>query len=366
VSADRGPAAPSGTAPGLGEFELIRRYFVREGAPRRATLGIGDDCALLDAGGTESLAVSTDLLLEDRHFFADVDPESLGHKTLAVNLSDLAAMGARPLAFTLALALPSADPRWLERFAGGLFALADAHGCELIGGDTTRGPLALCVTVLGTVPPALALRRDRARPNDDLWVSGALGAAAWAVAVRRSAGTWPACEAGDAQGDCDAGDAGDDARRRTGAAPALAAARARLERPAPRVALGLALRGIAHAAIDLSDGLAGDLAHVVERSSRASGAALGATVEAAALPVDPALDALPPAERLAFALGGGDDYELLFAAPVAARESVIAAAAGVGLTLSRIGRIDPRPGLRLHDARTGTTELHARSFDHFR
>jgi thiamine-monophosphate kinase len=360
VSADRGPAAPSGAAPGLGEFELIRRYFVREGASRRATLGIGDDCALLDAGGTESLAVSTDLLLEDRHFFADVDPESLGHKTLAVNLSDLAAMGARPLAFTLALALPSADPRWLERFAGGLFALADAHGCELIGGDTTRGPLALCVTVLGTVPPALALRRDRARSGDDLWVSGALGAAAWAVAVRRSAGAWPVAEAGVEGG------AGGEVGGRAGSAIALAAARARLERPAPRVALGLALRGIAHAAIDLSDGLAGDLAHVVERSSRASGAALGATVEAAALPVDPALAALPPAERLAFALGGGDDYELLFAAPVAARESVIAAGAGVGLTLTRIGRIDPRPGLRLHDARAGTTVLHERSFDHFR
>lgn len=366
MSADRGPVAPSGAAPGLGEFELIRRYFVREGAPRRATLGIGDDCALLDAGGAESLAVSTDLLLEDRHFFADVDPESLGHKTLAVNLSDLAAMGARPLAFTLALALPSADPRWLERFARGLFALADAHGCELVGGDTTRGPLALCVTVLGTVPPALALRRDRARAGDDLWVSGALGAAAWAVAVRRSAGTWPAPEAGGV------GDAGGEGREggeecpRAGADTALAAARARLERPEPRVALGLALRGIAHAAIDLSDGLAGDLAHVVERSARAAGVALGATLEAAALPIDPALAGLPRAERLGLALGGGDDYELLFAAPAAARESVIAAGTGVGLTLSRIGRVDPRPGLRLHDSTTGTTELHARSFDHFR
>ncbi|HYF60456.1 MAG TPA: thiamine-phosphate kinase, partial [Burkholderiaceae bacterium] len=238
-----------------GEFELIRRFFERPAAAGRARLGIGDDCALLDVPGGESLAVSTDMLVEGRHFFPDVDPEALGHKALAVNLSDLAAMGARPLGFTLALALPAADEAWLEAFSRGLFALADAQGCELVGGDTTRGPLALCVTVHGTVPPALALRRDGARAGDDLWVSGALGAAALAV------------------------------ERRLRGEPVPAGALARLDRPEPRVALGLGLRGLARAAIDLSDGLAGDLGHVLARSSEAAGVPLGAALERDALPV---------------------------------------------------------------------------------
>ena len=247
-----------------GEFELIRRFFERPAAAGRARLGIGDDCALLDVPGGESLAVSTDMLVEGRHFFPDVDPEALGHKALAVNLSDLAAMGARPLGFTLALALPAADEAWLEAFSRGLFALADAQGCELVGGDTTRGPLALCVTVHGTVPPALALRRDGARAGDDLWVSGALGAAALAV------------------------------ERRLRGEPVPAGALARLDRPEPRVALGLGLRGLARAAIDLSDGLAGDLGHVLARSSAAAGVPLGAALERDALPVATICSASPP------------------------------------------------------------------------
>jgi thiamine-monophosphate kinase len=326
-----------------GEFELIRRFFERPADSGRALLGIGDDCALLAPDDDGVLAVSTDMLVAGRHFFDDVDPEALGHKALAVNLSDLAAMGARPRAFTLALALPQADEAWLGGLARGLFALADAHGCELVGGDTTRGPLNLCITVMGSVPPELALRRDRARAGDDLWVSGTLGAAAWALARRLEAGTWPA----------------------PAEAP-LVRARARLERPEPRVALGLALRGLAHAAIDLSDGLAGDLGHVLERSSAAAGVALGARIESARLPLDAALDGLPDARRLALALAGGDDYELLFTAPTGTRDAVLAAGACIGLTLSRIGRIESAPGVRLDGPDGHPIPFHARSFDHFR
>jgi thiamine-monophosphate kinase len=328
---------------GPGEFELIRRFFQRPAAPTRAPLGIGDDCALIAPGDEGGLAVSTDMLVAGRHFFDDVEPEALGHKALAVNLSDLAAMGARPIGFTLALALPQADEAWLGAFARGLFALADAHGCELVGGDTTRGPLNLCITVFGGVPPAQALRRDRARVGDDLWVSGTLGAAAWALDCRLQAGSWPTT-----------GDA------------ALSRARGRLERPEPRVALGLALRGLAHAAIDLSDGLAGDIGHVLERSSAEAGVTLGARLEAAALPVDPALDGLPEPRRLELALAGGDDYELLFTAPASARGEVLDAGARIGLTLSRIGRIEAAAGLRLHDPHGRPIAFHARSFDHFR
>jgi thiamine-monophosphate kinase len=326
-----------------GEFELIRRFFERPADSGRALLGIGDDCALLAPDDDGVLAVSTDMLVAGRHFLDDVDPEALGHKALAVNLSDLAAMGARPRAFTLALALPQADEAWLGGLARGLFALADAHGCELVGGDTTRGPLNLCITVMGSVPPEQALRRDRARAGDDLWVSGTLGAAAWALTRRLEAGAWP-----------------------TPADASLVRARARLERPEPRVALGLALRGLAHAAIDLSDGLAGDLGHVLERSSAAAGVALGARIESARLPLDAALDGLSDARRLELALAGGDDYELLFTAPAGARDAVLAAGARIGLTLSRIGLIDAAPGVRLDGPDGRPIPFHARSFDHFR
>jgi len=281
--------------PGPGEFELIARFFTRDGVPGRALLGIGDDCALLAPREDGAIAVSTDMLVEGRHFFADVDAAALGHKALAVNLSDLAAMGARPLAFTLALALPGVDEPWLAAFAGGLFALADAHGCELVGGDTTRGPLNVCITVFGTVPGAVALRRDRARPGDDVWVSGELGAAAWAVACSLSPGGAGAAAGRDGP-DADGPDTGDAVPAARGRAPAQAArreaARCRLERPEPRVALGLALRGVADSAIDLSDGLAGDIGHVLERSGRAHGAPIGATLSWQDVPVDPVLDTL--------------------------------------------------------------------------
>ena len=229
----------------MSEFDLIARYFTRPAA--RAVLGVGDDCALLLPSPGMQLAISSDMLVEGRHFFADVDPFSLGHKALAVNLSDLAACGARPLAFTLALALPRVDEAWLKPFSRGLLALADAHGCELVGGDTTQGPLNICITVFGEVPRGQALLRSGARAGDDLYVSGTLGDARLALEVLRG--------------------------RVAASAPVLAAARLRLEQPTPRVALGLALRGLATAAIDVSDGVLGDLGHILKLSG------VGATVE---------------------------------------------------------------------------------------
>ena len=338
----------------MGEFELIERFFKRNQAatpaptapeaPDSIALGIGDDCALLQPAPGMQLAVSTDLLVEGRHFFADVDPAALGHKALAVNLSDLAAMGAEPLAFTLALALPperAQDEAWLAALAQGLFALADAHGCALVGGDTTAGPLTLCITVFGQVPAGHALRRDGARAGDDLWVSGTLGDARLALAALRGETTLPPA--------------------------ALAAARQRLERPTPRLALGTALRGIAHSAIDVSDGLAGDLGHILKASQ------VGAVIKVAdASRLVAARALLASAEGpfglkslLPFILTGGDDYELAFTAPPAARAAVQAAAQRAATPVTRIGRIEAEPGLRLIDADGHATPLAARAFDHF-
>ncbi|MFN4362167.1 MAG: thiamine-phosphate kinase [Hylemonella sp.] len=321
----------------MGEFELIRRYFQREDAARNpaVALGIGDDCALLQAAPGMQLAISSDMLVEGRHFFADVDPEALGHKALAVNLSDLAASGARPLAFTLALSLPQADEAWLAAFARGLFALADTHGCTLMGGDTTRGPLNLCLTVFGEVPAGQALLRSGGRPGDELWVSGTLGDARLALEVLQG--------------------------RRALASQELARARQRLERPTPRVALGLALRGIASAAMDLSDGLAGDLGHLLQASG------CGAELDATALsPLLAARDAsLDEATRLGLVLGGGDDYELLFSAPVERQDAVQAAGRSAGVTLTRIGRLEAEPGLRLVDAQGRRLDGRYASYDHF-
>ena len=233
----------------MGEFDLIARYFTRPARPGGAVaLGVGDDCALLAPTPGMQLAISSDMLVEGRHFFADVAPEALGHKALAVNLSDLAACGARPLAFTLALSLPRVDEAWLEGFSRGMWALADAHGCELVGGDTTQGPLNICITVFGEVPPGQALLRSGARPGDDLYVSGTLGDARLALEALLGHAPLPA--------------------------EVLARARQRLERPTPRVALGQALRGIASSAMDLSDGLLGDLSHILKTSG--VGARIGA------------------------------------------------------------------------------------------
>lgn len=320
------------TAP-LGEFDLIARYFTRP--VRRAALGVGDDCALLAApAANEQIAISSDMLVEGRHFLPGADPAALGHKALAVNLSDLAAVGARPHAFTLALALPEADPRWLEGFARGLFALAEAHDIELVGGDTTRGPRNLCITVLGLVPRGQALLRSGARPGDDLWVSGTVGDARLALGHRL--GEWTL----DAQ--------------------TQAATFVRMDRPEPRVALGLALRGVAQAALDISDGLLADLGHLLRASK------VGATVDADACPASAALAAQPLQRRRLCQRAGGDDYELLFTAPPAARNAVAAAAAQAATAVTRIGRIDAEPGLRLIDASGQVLDNVYAGFDHFR
>lgn len=331
----------------LGEFELIARYFQRPLRPlgTSVALGIGDDCALLQPAPGLQLAVSTDMLVAGRHFFPDTDPHGLGHKALAVNLSDLAACGARPLAFSLALALPEVNEGWLQGFSEGLFALADAHGCALVGGDTTRGPLNICVTVMGEVPPGHALLRSGAQPGDDIYVSGTLGDAALALQHLL--------------GHC----AMDDAT--------LAAARLRLERPTPRVALGLALRGVASAMADVSDGLLGDLGHILERSGTGATLALENTM---LLIANPAItirargqfSTKSPEELLRqCVLAGGDDYELVFTAPPSAAAAVAAAATSSSTPVTRVGRIDAHTGLRVVDGQGAEVAGAWRSFDHF-
>jgi thiamine-monophosphate kinase len=325
----------------MGEFDLIRRHFQRAAGGPSVVLGIGDDCALLLPRPGHQLAVSSDMLVEGRHFFADVDPQALGHKALAVNLSDLAAMGARPLGFTLALALPQADDRWLQAFSDGLLALADAHACPLVGGDTTRGPLNICITVFGEVAPGRALRRDAARAGDDLWLSGRTGEARLALERLRGTG-WALAIPGDE-----------------------ALCRQRLERPTPRVALGQALAGLvglegrAPAAIDLSDGLAGDLGHILTASG------VGAEIDLSDLPVAPALRPLADAERLECLLRGGDDYELQFTAPASTRDAIAQAAVACHTPVHRIGHITTAAGLRLRWPDGRTQALDARSYDHF-
>jgi len=318
----------------VGEFDLIRRFFQRP--VRRAALGVGDDCALLAPAPGMQLAVSSDMLVEGRHFFADVDPRLLGHKCLAVNLSDLAACGARPLAFTLALSLPRADAAWTEAFAGGLLALADAHGCELVGGDTTQGPLNICITVFGEVPPGQALLRSGARAGDDIWVSGSLGDARLALEALLGHTTLPP--------------------------GTLAAARQRLEAPTPRVALGQALRGIASSALDVSDGLLGDLGHILAQSR------VGASLDTRL--ITPLLDAgrhTPLAIDLLHqcTLSGGDDYELCFTAPADRRDAVQAAGRDSATRVTRIGCIEEQPGLRLIGPDGAAMAPRWTSFDHF-
>jgi thiamine-monophosphate kinase len=317
----------------LGEFDLIRRFFTRP--VKRVALGIGDDCALLQPGPGMQLAVSSDMLVEGRHFLSTVAPDRLGHKALAVNLSDLAACGAQPLAFSLALALPRAEAHFLEGFAAGLFALAEPHGCELAGGDTTQGPLNICITVFGEVPVGSALLRSGARVGDDLYVSGAVGDARLALECFRGTVALP-------------GEAFDTVRRA-------------MELPQPRVALGIALRGIASSAIDVSDGLLGDLGHILQRSG------VGATVEVDRVPRSAVLAAQAPELQRECTLAGGDDYELVFTAPRAQAEAVQSAAHRSGTAVTRIGRIqDAASGLQLVDAQGRAVPNRFASFDHFK
>ena len=318
----------------LSEFELIERYFAKSRPAHGVELGVGDDCALLRTAPGMELAVSTDMLVEGRHFSAGADPFKLGHKSLAVNLSDMAAMGAAPRWATLALALPDADEAWLERFSAGFFALAGQYDVALVGGDTTRGPLTISLTIMGEVPAGLALYRAGAQPGDQIWVSGGLGGAALGLA--HQLGGVP-LGARDAQ-----------------------AMLARLHEPQPRVALGERLRGIATSAIDVSDGFAGDLAHVLERSSA------GALVHYAQIPRPDVFARLADAElERNCVLSGGDDYELVFTAPQSRRAEVEALAGELGLALTCVGFIQKGEAkLTLLDA-AGNTMAQAAGFDHF-
>ena len=315
------------------EFDLIRRHFTRP--TRHTDLAVGDDAALLRAQPGMQLAVSTDMLVAGTHFFADTGPEDLGWKTLAVNVSDLAAMGATPRWAFLALALPGADEAWIAAFARGFFACADAHGVDLAGGDTTRGPLTLSVTIIGEVPQGEAITRAGGKAGDDLWVSGQPGMAALGLAALR----------------------GETQLSTAGRAACIAA----LQRPQPRIALGLALRGVATAMLDVSDGLLGDLDHILEYSGT------GAIIDVGALPLA-ALRETGADEALArrCLLGGGDDYELLFAAPAARRADVVAISASLGLALHRIGTLTPEPATLWLRQRDGRLVPGTRSgYDHF-
>jgi thiamine-monophosphate kinase len=309
----------------MGEFDLIARYF-----NRRPEQGIGDDCAIFTPTVGTQLCISSDMLVEGRHFFFDVNPEALGHKALAVNLSDLAACGATPRAFTLALSLPEANELWLEGFSRGLFALADAHNCTLIGGDTTKGPLNICITVFGEVPTVNgrsgAMLRGGAQVGDDIYVSGTdadhVGQARLALEIMRG--------------------------NVTADTATLESVRHRLERPTPRVNLGLALRGMATSCIDISDGLLGDLGHILNASN------VGANVQTKWIK-----------GSLEFALAGGDDYELLFTAPPSQRDALQAIASKACVRVRCIGQVSRELGLRLFDACGVPLANTWTSFDHF-
>ena len=314
------------------EFDLIRRYFSRP-APH-TVLGGGDDCALVRPAAGMLLAVSTDTLVSDVHFFADADPALLGWKSLAVNLSDLAAMGAQPRWATLALTLPAVDESWLAAYADGLYRCAQAYGISLVGGDTTRGKLSLTLTVIGEVPPDSALRRDGAQVGDTVWVSGNPGDAAFALAAL--------------QGRIEI----DSAKR--------SVLEARLHTPVPRVALGLALRRLAHSAIDVSDGLLADLGHILVRSE------CGAVLDYAQLPLSPIVRELtqhPLFDRCV--LAGGDDYELCFTAAADAEAEILAIGAGLDVRLTAIGRIVAAPGLQLLDAEGRIMPAAVKGYEHF-
>lgn len=320
----------------MGEFDLIARYFRCLG-PERAdvALGVGDDAALLRPPRGQALVVTLDTLVEAVHFLAATTPADIGHKALAVNLSDLAAMGAEPAWFTLSITLPRVDENWIAAFAEGLRALADVHGVRLVGGDTTRGPLAVSVQAMGFVSEDAALRRDGAHVGDGVYVTGTLGDAALGLALVQGRATLPEAEA--------------------------RYVRARLDRPTPRVAAGRALRGLATSAIDLSDGLAGDLRHVLQAGG------VGAELECERLPLSPALRAgtATDAERRRLALCGGDDYELCFTAPRSGEEAVYAACAGAAVACTRVGTIVAAPGLHLKDAQGAVFSLDCAGFEHF-
>jgi thiamine-monophosphate kinase len=333
----------------LGEFDLIWRFFKAGSESMAQTqrdlvqLGIGDDCALLQPDATQSLAVTSDMLVEGRHFFANANPEWLGHKALAVNLSDLAAMGAKPVGFTLALALPDANAAWLAQFSQGLFHLAQQWQCPLIGGDTTQGPLTICITAIGHVPAGSAIKRSGAKVGDDIWVSGSLGDARLALGALRN--EWSLNPSN------------------------LETILPRMHQPEPRIALGMQLRGIASSALDVSDGLLGDLRHILKASQ------VNAEVLIDQLPTSPTLAKQMEGLRRQCAANGGDDYELCFTAPKNKRAEIESLSTTL-IPLSRIGSITSasngaEPTLILRDANgnlltAAESMLLTQSFDHFK
>lgn len=314
------------------EFDLIRKYFTHTTA--HTTLGVGDDAALIAVAPGMELAVSTDMLVAGRHFFHDAAPRLLGRKCLAVNLSDMAAMGAAPRWATLSLALPQADEAWLADFAAGFMEMAGQYGVDLVGGDTTCGPLNLCVTIMGVTPAGQALRRSGAQAGDDVWVSGTLGDAALALAHLQGRLVLNVQDA----------------------PPCLSA----LHDPVPRVALGEALLGVAHSAIDISDGLSADLKHILKCSG------VAAKIEFAALPASATLRRLLPVEAArACLLAGGDDYELCFTAPAARHETVAAIGLRLSVPLTRIGKICTGNELIMHDENGKEMQIGKPGYDHF-
>ena len=317
----------------MSEFDLIRRYFTK--STPDALLGIGDDAALLMPSAGHALVVSSDMLVSGTHFFHDADPFMLGHKTLAVNLSDMAAMGAKPRWVTLAISLPEADDAWLERFSAGFLSLAELHSVELVGGDTTRGPLNLSVTILGEVPQGQSLLRSGAQAGDEIWVSGNLGDAALALARMQENATL-----NDAQ---------------------FSACSAALHQPQPRVELGLALRGIAKSAIDISDGLLADLRHILDASN------VGAQLNYSALPTSDVLrELLPEPLGKQCVLSGGDGYELCFTADAESHEKISAVGVQLDLKLTCIGEIIEGQDCVVQDGAGINIDVKGAGYDHFR
>jgi thiamine-monophosphate kinase len=338
---------PSHSKP-FGEFDLIERFFktaansLCANADQAITLGIGDDCALIKPRADEEVAITSDMLVEGRHFFAGANPELLGRKALAVNLSDLAAMGARPLGFTLAIALPTVDDTWLEAFSKGLFAMASEYSCPLIGGDTTAGPLTLSITAFGAIPKGEAIRRSGAKPGDDIWVSGTVGDARLALAALRHEITLSAED--------------------------LQQIEHRMHNPTPRIELGIQLRNIASAALDVSDGLLGDLRHILKQSQ------VDAEIQLDKLPKSDTLQKQDAQIQNQFAACGGDDYEICFTAPASQQEIIQAMRKSINLSLTMIGKILPKAksDATIHLLDASGKELSdtdsapfLKSFDHF-
>lgn len=314
-----------------GEFGLIEKFFDRPSGRADVILAVGDDCALLAPPAEQNLALSVDTLVSGVHFFSDTDPRGLGHKALAVNLSDLAASGAKPAWCSLALTLPQIDEAWLSEFSAGFFALASKHNISLVGGDTTQGPLSITVQVIGTVPKGQALLRSGAKPNDLIYVSGPIGNAGLGLLARQ--GSWMIEDL------------------------AIFAA---LERPNPRIELGLSLHGVASACIDISDGLAADLGHILVQSQ------VGAEIEWDRLPLStPVREFITHSGDLGFPLRAGDDYELCFTVPSHHQDEVERTLRHLELNGACIGRIESRPGLRIGSA-SGPINLGGSGYEHFK